>query len=364
MSDEITKNILDMNEDEVTCQGFKEHCSKGFLLTEYPVLLSYHNVSMEDADQNWDTPSIILYTSDDGSAEGDLEENHYREFCLTRSDAYGIKGLAKEYQYDSYRISQWTSWEEWLEKNKKGVVSHVMAVRCKQYVMIRMEIEGVIITARTTLSKTDAESDIYLAVTGEKCTISDFSSVLDVEPVEEAAIAPVVLKKPKVKQKKGDLPNLDCPGWWLAHTEGIPITEEPLHITYYSISYPEARENWNTPIVILFSALDKLVNGVIYTEYSVTRSDAYGWGENADTFTCEAQYADEWNSWEEWLEDNKKGVECTVTAVRDVNTIIVTQENCGVTVTTYMDIPIGTVLPVCLALSGELCSISNIRIKR
>ena len=361
MSDEITKNKLDMN--EVSCQGFREHCSEGFLLTDYPILLTYHNVTMEDADQNWDTPSILLYTSDDGSAQGDMEANHYKEFCLTRSDAYGIKGLAKEYQYDSYRMGEWASWEDWLEKNKKGVDCHVMAVRCKQYVMLRMEIEGVIITARTTLPK-DAGEDIYIAVTGEKCTISDFDFHLDVEPVEEAAIAPVVLKKPKVKQKKGDLPNLDCPGWWLAHTEGIPITEEPLHITFHSISYPEARENWNTPIVILFSALDKVVNGILYTEYSVTRSDAYGWGENAETFKCETQFADEWSSWEEWLDDNKKGADCTVTAVRDVDTIIVTQENHGITVTTYMDIPLDTTLPVCLALSGELCSISNIRIKR
>lgn len=360
MSDEITKEIADIK--EVICHEFREQYSPGVLLTDYPILLTYHNVSMSEADQNWDTPSIILYTSDDGKIEEDASTNNYKEFCLTRSDAYGIKDLAKEYQYDSYRVDEWVSWEDWLEKNKQGVLCNVMAVRCKQYVMLRVEVEGVITTARITLPK-DAGENIYMAITGEKCTISEFHAALDVEPVEEAAVAPIVLKRPVVKQKTGDLPNLDCPGWWLAHTEGIPITSDSVHITFHSISYPDARENWNTPIVVLFSALDKLVNGILYEEYSVTRSDAYGWRESADTYTYEAQYADDWTSWEEWLEKNKEGVDCSVTAVREADTIIVTQENQGVTVITYMDIPIGTNLPVCLALSGDLCSISNIRIQ-
>ncbi len=361
MLDEIAKIISDM--DEICCGEFGEQCSKGILLTDYPLFITYQNVSMQDADQNWDTPSIILYASDDGTIDRAGLTHNYKEFCITRSDAYGIKGVAKDYQFDSYRTGQWSSWEDWLDKNKEGMTCQVMAVRCGQYVMIRMESGGAVITSRTVLPK-DAGENIYIAITGEKCAMSDFSSFYDIESVEAGDIAPIVLKKPKVKQKKGDLPNLDCTGWWVAHTEGIPITEEPMHITFHSISYPEARENWNTPIVILFSALDRIVNGIVYTEYSITRSDAYGWRESADTFTCEAQYADDWNSWEEWLEDNKKGVECTVTAVRDVDTIIVTQENHGVTVTTYMDIPIDASLPVCLAISGELCSISNIRINR
>ena len=361
MSDEIAKDILEV--EKITCVEFGEQCSKGILLTEYPIFITYNNISMEDADKNWDTPSIILYASDDGTIDRENKTNNYREFCITRSDAYGINVEAKEYQYDSYRTSPWNNWEEWLEENKKGMSCYAMAVRCGEYVMVRMESGGSVVTSRTTLPK-DAGENIYFTITGEKCSMSDFSSVYDLEPAEAAAVAPIVRKKPKVKKKKGDLPNLDCPGWWLAHTEGIPVTTEPVHITFNTISYPEARENWNTPLVVLFSALDRVVEGILYTEYSVSRSDAYGWGENADGFKCEAQFADDWVSWEDWLEANKKGVECIVTAVRDVDTIIVTQENCGITVTTYMDIPFGADLPVCLALSGELCFISNIRIKR
>lgn len=361
MSDEIVNNKLDIG--EITCGEFCEQFSKGILLTEYPIFITYKNVSMEDADKNWDTPSVILYASDDGTIDRENKSKNYKEFCLTRSDAYGIKTDAKEYQYDSYRTSPWTSWEEWLEINKKGMPHNIMAVRCNQYVMIRMESGGAVVTSRTVLPK-DAGENIYLTITGEKCSMSDFSIIYDKEPVEAASIAPIVLKKPKEKKKKGDLPNLDCTGWWLEHTEGIPITEEPVHITFHSTSYPEARENWNTPLIVLFSALDRLVNGVVYTEYSVTRSDAYGWGENAENYSYESQFADEWTSWEDWLDANKKGVDCSVTAVRDMDTILVTQENHGITVSTCMDIPISADLPVCIALSGELCSISNIRIRR
>lgn len=355
------KDIMGM--EMVSCREFGEQYTRGILLTEYPLTIMYQNVSMADADKNWHTPSVVLYSSDDGRAveQGSTGlSNHYREYCTTRSDAYGMKSLAEAYQYESQHLSDWNSWEEWLEKNKRGTTCTVMAVRYRQYVRIRLENAGVVVSATVTLPE-HAGENVYFALTGERCTLSDFVPMRDTEPIGEGAIIPVSVQKSTILKTEGDFPNLDCPGWWTAHSEGIEITEEPIVITYDSISYQQAKESWHTPFIVLFSALDRNVNGVAYTEYSVTRSDAYGWKENADDFSYEADFSDEWSSWEEWLSANKKGVKCSLTAVRNGDTIILTQENGGVMVTSYMDIPRSTALPVCFALSGELCSISNIK---
>ncbi len=355
------KDLMGM--EMVSCREFGEQYTQGILLTDYPVTITYQNVSMADADKNWHTPSVVLYSSDDGKVDGQrgmVLANHYKEYCITRSDAYGIKGLAEAYQYESQHLSEWNTWEEWIAKNKEGTICNVMAVRYEKYVMIRLENAGVVVSATVTLPE-DAGKNVYFALTGERCTLSDFVPMWDAEPIGEGAITPVSVKKPVMPQTQGDFPNLDCPGWWTNHSDGIEIKEQPITLNFNSVSYQQAKEGWHTPFVVLFSALDKSVNGVAYTEYSVTRSDAYGWKENADDFSFEAEFSDDWTSWEDWLAANKKGVKCSVTAVREGDTITLKQENCGVIVTTYMVVPSSTDLPVCFALSGELCTISNIR---
>lgn len=353
------KDVEIANFGAISNKEFGEQYSEGILLTDYPLTISYNNVSMEDADKNWHTPSVVLFSSEDGRVGG----RGYKEYCLTRSDAYGIRTMADAYQYESQHLSEWNTWEEWIDRNKKGTKCNVMAVRYKQYVMIRLENSGVVISSTTTLPE-DAGENIYFAFTGEHCTLSDFVPMRDSEPIGEGAITPASLEKPILPEANGDIPNLDCPGWWTAHTEGIQITKDPVHITFDSVSYKQAKENWHTPFIVLFSALDKEVNGIAYTEYSVTRSDAYGWKEKADTFSCEAEFSADWTSWEDWLRANKRGVKCSVTAVREDDTIILTQENSGVLVTTYMDVPLDSTLPICLSISGELCSIGNIQVNR
>ena len=70
----------------------------------------------------------------------------------------------------------------------------------------------------TTLPEEKKNSDIYLTVTGENCSMWDFKDQLEYEAVEEAAITPVQLTKYYTEAKTGDIPNLDCFGWWTTHS--------------------------------------------------------------------------------------------------------------------------------------------------
>ena len=233
---------------------------------------------------------------------------------------------------------------------------------------IPLDVGAIVDNVATIIAVADAVSGIpftekYLTVTGENCSMWDFKDQLEYEAVEEAAIKPVQLTKYYTETKTGDIPNLDCFGWWTTHSDGIEVTEKPVCITFDTISYQQAKENWHTPLIVVFSAFDKLVNGVLYDEYAVIRSDAYAWNAGAGALETETAFESKWTSWDQWLQDNKNGVKASVTAVRQENTILITLENDGVTIETQVQIPMEKNLPVCLSLSGELCYISNIRIK-
>ena len=351
---------------DITCNAFGEQFSKGYLLTEYPLFIKYQSTTMPTADKNWFSPSAVLYSSKDGNAVspgGDEEANEYVEYCVTRSDSYGIKENAEKYQYESQHLEKWGSWENWLAKNKEGVECTIMAVRCGKWALVRMENHDVIVSSITTLP-VGGEKDVYLAVTGEYCSMSNFTEQHELDPVEEAAIRPVEMKKPVVHAKEGDLPNQDCFGWWTAHSDGIEITEKPVTITFDSISYPEAKESWHAPLIVLFSSFDKLVNGVLYKEYGVIRCDNYAWKDAAYSLSVDGSQTDEWGDWSKWLEANKTGVECRISAVRDVDSVKISMYNHGSVVEATVGIPMGETLPVCLSLSGELCYLSNIRISK
>lgn len=351
--------------ESVDCNDWWKAHSCGIELTEYPVTITYRNVSKPQADKNWHSPAAVLFTSDDSLVwPGAIENspNHYREYSIIRSDAYGWKTDAKSFQYESQYSSKWTNWENWLEQNRQGSICTVTAVRYGKYALIRMENAGLIVHATTTLPDNAGEK-LYFAMTGEQCSLTDFLLIRESEAIGPGTIDPATDKTSFLASARGDIPNVDCSGWWTAHSDGIVVDETPVHITYHSVSYPHAKETWHAPLVVLYSSLDGLVNGVAYTEFSVTRSDSYGWISDGSGYAAKDDHTDAFTDWESWLDKNKAGVTCTLTAYRKGDKIVIEHENSGLMVTSNTLIPFGTVLPIYVALSGELCSISDIHVR-
>ena len=258
------------------------------------------------------------------------------------------------------------NWEQWLENNKKGTKCKIMAVREGRYVLIRVENAGVVIKSTTTMPEDKIDSEMFLTITGEKCQMSNFSIIRSGHAVAKDALIPVTYRETDIDQTVGDIPNVNCTGWWTAHSDGILIDETPVKIKYNTISYINASSNWNTPITVVYSAFDQCVEGVAYSEFSVTRSDGYGWiSAGAVSYNYENTFSEDWKDWPDWLKKNKAGLyDCEIVAVRDADSIIVTQTNGGVTVKSVTQIPISNRFPVYLSLTGELCALSNIRIER
>lgn len=350
--------------EDVVCGRWWSAHSAAIEITEYPVTLTYQNCAQPDADMNWHSPAAVVYYSNDGQVGQEASEdapNRYQEYSVIRSDAYAWKTAARDIQYEGIRTGGWTSWEDWRRQNKSGVPCTVSAVRYKNCILIRLENAGQIVNATITLPE-DAPDEVFLSMTGEFCTMTDFLLAREDEAIEEGTIESSLNESAFAPKKQGDIPNVDCPGWWTEHSDGIDVDETPVHVRFHAISYPNAKETWHSPFVVLFSSLDKLVNGVAYTEFSITRDDAYGWKNNGLSYLVEEAHDETFTGWDSWMDHNRKGVECSLTAYRDQNTIIIEIKNAGVTTTSQTVIPSENALPVCLSLGGELCVITNIRI--
>lgn len=171
------------------------------------------------------------------------------------------------------------------------------------------------------------------------------------------------------------LSDVDCAGWWTAHSEGVEITAEGVTITFTSTSYETATENWHGPLWILYTGDEAKVNGAGYVEYWVQRGDNYGWcvasqyyGVDLNRWSDAAALADKGISftdafaegfdWANYLAALKAGAEVKITAQLDGSNVLVTTEVAGIT--NNATLPIDASKPVYLSLSGELAKLTNI----
>lgn len=171
------------------------------------------------------------------------------------------------------------------------------------------------------------------------------------------------------------LPDLDCSGWWVAHSEGVEITADGVEITFTNTTYESAAENWFGPLWILYTGDEAKVNGAGYVEYWVQRGDNYGWcvasqyyGVDLNRWSDAAALAEKGISftdafaegfdWANFLPALKAGAEVKITAKLDGSNVLITTEVGGIT--NNATLPVDTSKPVYLSLSGEMTKLTNI----
>ena len=186
--------------------------------------------------------------------------------------------------------------------------------------------------------------------------------------------------------------DIDCTGWWVAHSSGVEVTTDGVEVTFTNTTYDTATANWNGPIWVLYSADEDFTgNGTCntaagYLEYWVMRGDNYGWGNNAyygteqETDANTGAYIINTNTpndladagitwtpttnevdWTAFLTSIKAGAECKATAKLVGNNAVVTFSVAGVD--TKIELPVDTSKKVYLSIGGELTKITNITSK-
>lgn len=156
---------------------------------------------------------------------------------------------------------------------------------------------------------------------------------------------------------------VDCPAWWGGHSEPVVLTETVQSWTFTCTTYEDAVDNWCTGTVVVWRSDDKVMNGTgNYSEELIVRSDCYAvskantWGTaGEDAFGGKVYPAD----WAEWLNANKAGAECVVTAQIANGNIVVGLTNNGITNVYVVPVDSASTSPVYLSMTGEKCTLTG-----
>lgn len=140
-------------------------------VTEAGTEVSFTSTTDSDAKYVWETPSVILYTSDDGKPAG----SNFVELGVFESSGYSWKwGDTISERMTLNRKEAFGNWNNWNEKNKTGLKYTVRVKKENNSVKFSIENELVFIEGEAVLPENYGRP-IYFCLTGESCSISDIS---------------------------------------------------------------------------------------------------------------------------------------------------------------------------------------------
>ena len=350
--------------------------------------LNFTFKTYETATSNWDTPVLLVYTSDDGIYES--KNTNYKHYANVRSDCWvDAEGTtetdaSKNITINKTYPSDFAKWLEACKKEGKATVEYQKDSSNKVTITSVSEFSFI----------ADEGKETYFAVTGELCTISGLPIDMKMELSNEQTRLKSVAGTYSDTDKTTTFGQVKCDGWWTNWSNGVEITEDAQKFSFKTTTNESTDLRWNTPTTVVFTSVDgglykPTTSKNLYKEYSVIRSDcfvitgadtvnetsgslkttgiptvetkAYPDGANAD----EKKAIDDENNakiteaWKPWVDANKAGTEVTGTVKREGNKVILTYLNNGIGYTAT--IPVEEGKKAYLSLTGEQCTIDNLK---
>ena len=128
---------------------------------------TFHTQSLPTARLVWHCPFCVIFSSDDGTLNG----NNYIEYALIRLD--GETWKSGEYADNELVISRedFEGWGHWKECNRNGFESTISFERKGNKVVTVTKNNG--ISIRNTTVVKDKKADIFVALTGDQCALTN-----------------------------------------------------------------------------------------------------------------------------------------------------------------------------------------------
>lgn len=146
--------------------------SDNFEITDRPGTIRFHSTAGPDAMYVWNSPAILVYSSDDGTPTG----AQYDELGVFMSAGYSWSAGSSDYEYASFsKNDAFESWDNWIAQNKAGMDYFVDYIRKGTEIQLKIYNELLTMEAHLVL-KEGYKNRIYLTVSGERCTISDIGA--------------------------------------------------------------------------------------------------------------------------------------------------------------------------------------------
>ena len=130
--------------------------------------LAFHTMSFPESSFVWHCPSIVLFYSEDGKVGG----NAYREYAFIKLN--GEDDGSNEYAANHFSMKKNASfqdWNGWKEFNKTGFDCEIEIQKKGNTVFLHTENYGISIDNSTKIL--DGSSELYVALTGDQCVLTD-----------------------------------------------------------------------------------------------------------------------------------------------------------------------------------------------
>ena len=337
------------------CESVYNECSMGFGITPMNATISFCSKPDEGIAENEGLPVLIIFDALDGNVHPGEENNRnvmYLEYAQIRLDG---KLTEKNVRKSEVRIK---NLETPLEKHRYKIE----AVRNRDHVYIRMSNKNQLF--EVLLALPDISRYAFLSISGEHCNVDDISVKVDDKITPFESIPRIAEEISYIKGcPEGDIPNVQSNGYRLASSQGIPVSEK-MELTFHAVSYPTARLVWHCPFICLFSSSNGKLKDSDFCEYQLLRLD--GESNVSDERVKNEVFVEQtenFKSWDNWKEENKKGLDCKVTIEKQNNKIIMQTENFGLKIKSESTILKDT-KNLYIALTGDQCAITDIHIKR
>ncbi len=356
-------------ENSVTFEGWWTKHLDGEKVTEDGITLKFKAKS--NGSLRYEVPVYAVFSSDDGKV-GKAETNGYAEYGVMRSD-YNGWGEVKYWgqgatTYNPTAAETEEAVKDWTPTQKEFNDYIVEAYKEGTNVYMKITAGTLVTFAKFTVP---AEKDVYLALTGENCTVENYTcSASESKFTDANEPADIVLGPDK----------LDCKGYRMAFSGGNEITSDGVAVTFNSKTYADANFNWNSPALVVYEAevpAEHNVSDTVfkatagYSELLYARADNWGYalGNDNDEYriNCSKWSEEGYNwvarglpNWDLFREANKVGVPCEASAVYKDGKILVKLSVNGVTNLISFPYEKKEGKNVYFSLTGEMCTLSDI----
>jgi len=337
-------------------------CSKAIWIISVPTTVRLKTVTYDKKRDVFSMPSLVIFDSLDEKIhtnENAKREMHFTEFLTIRADGEVHRGDFREIRVIKTPEEN-ISPDRFRKACEDGMEITYEMVRYKDH--LRVVLTNTFQKIEFIVAVPDSIRYSYGTITGENCDVEILSvdnAEKMVEPDEIPRIAPEISY---ANGPEGDIPNIQVPAWRVVSSEEIELSSKT-DISFHSLSLPTSRLIWHCPFFVVFSSNDGKIHGEGYKEHLLIRMDGECWSETGLVCSSYVNKSMEFGDWTSWKENNKKGVDGTISISKTENSLVITTENSGLTCVSRVELP-ENVNKLYAVLTGDQCAITNIKISK
>ncbi|RKM62195.1 HD domain-containing protein [Butyrivibrio sp. CB08] len=130
--------------------------------------VKFRTKSLPTANLIWHCAFMLLFSSEDGLPEG---EGYVEHGCLRLDGEDATNNDIAVNEVTATKDDSFKGWDGWKKANKKGFECEVRFSRRKNRITMETYNAGITMKSTTTIPPTDG--DVYLALTGDQCALTD-----------------------------------------------------------------------------------------------------------------------------------------------------------------------------------------------